>query len=586
MPSIWMSILIVSSIVIATLFPPHIYSWSSPFFISILWWLLFFWFYDGLKKRTLSIKRGFPLPLVAFLAIAVFYTFYSIDVAVSRDFLFFLIAYATAFFLVFQLSADKDPRWITTAIFILGIITSVYGLYQHFWGFHNLLGKIAEIYLAYPSPFQEDIVERLKGGRIFSTFLLPSHFAAFLGLTIPISVGFTLSQRGLLRYLVGLGVVPQIIALYLTKSFSGWLSLMLGGGTFAIVYWGYMKEKSRYLFFTIGGLAATILIVFAALTINRPDNLFSTDNNPLYLRAMNWLTTIDIIKDNPLVGKGLHTYGLIYPAYQKPGVNIVHHAHNTYLQLGVEMSIIGTILFIWFALWWFWRTITTVQATKDKTRRFISCSLMVAGINFFIHHAFDFEFYHPNTTLAGFAVLAAASKKRQSVYRLRIKKRRKIPLAILAITVVVVISILIILPFYARIHHECGRSFMRPTSYNDKMAAAELEKAILYDPIGSEYRHTYGIFLAQRGRLTEGIVQLKEAIRLSHWRHTYHFDLGMIYLQAGDWQKGLEAIKKASSLFPLNAEYHQALKWIYLQMGDKMSASQEEEWIERIRLGR
>jgi putative inorganic carbon (HCO3(-)) transporter len=304
-----------------------------------------------------------------------------------------LISYIVIFLLVAQIPFPKEARWIALTVIILGILTSLYGLYQYFWGFQGLIGKIGQAELSYPSPLREEVIGRLEAGRVFSTFLLPSHFAAFLGVSIPLSAAFILVRTGWVRYLFGLAIALQAFALYLTKSFSGWLSLILACGCFAYIYLGYIKKvKTRYLVYFLGSLILMLALIFAGLSLTRPDNpLASIENNPLVLRALNWGTTIEMIRDNPWIGKGLDTFGLIYPSYQRSGVNIVHHSHNSYLQLGVEMGIIGTVVFLWFACWWFWCTLSIFKKeTKDKALRVWVGSLMIAGMAFFIHHAFDF----------------------------------------------------------------------------------------------------------------------------------------------------------------------------------------------------
>ena len=95
----------------------------------------------------------------------------------------------------------------------------------------------------------------------------------------------------------------------------------------------------------------------------------------------------------------------------------------------------------------------------------------------------------------------------------------------------------------------------------------------------------WGVSRSEALPTQEGIDEVREAIRLSTWRHYYYFDLGMIYLISGERKKGLEEIKKASQLFPLNENYHQWLRSIYLEMGEQALAFQEEQWIERIQRG-
>ena len=529
---------------------------------------------------------------MAFFVLAIFYTFYSIDYAVSRDFFIHVISYTVIFFLIAQVSSSKEARGIPLAIVILGIMTSLYGLYQYLWGFQGLIDKIEGVEILPPSisPLVGDIIGRLEGGRIFSTFLLPSHFAAFLGMSIPLSVAFMLVRKDWLRYLFGLALGLQIFALYLTKSFSGWLSLILASGGFISIYLGYIKRvKTRYLIYSVGGLICVLALIFAGLSLTRPDNPFaSISNNPMVLRVLNWGTTIDMIKDNPLVGKGLHTFGFVYPSYQRPGVNIVHHTHNTYLQLGVELGIIGALIFIWFFFWWGWRTLNVFRKSKDRKSRVWTGSLMVAGMTFFIHHAFDFEFYLPSVTLAGFAVLALAVgvRKEDKVYQIMVKGKGKPFYPVLGFAGALAASLLLLLPFYGQMHFQKAKDCLESKVNFSKWAALELEKAICLDSRNSQYHHQYGVLLVQGlSRHQEGVDEVREAIKLSPWRHYYHFDLGMIYLLSGEQKRGLEEIKKASQLFPLNEAYHQWLRSIYLEMGEQALASQEEQWIERIQRG-
>jgi hypothetical protein len=502
-----------------------------------------------------------------------------------------LISYVVIFFLIAQIVSLKEQRWIALAVVILGILTSLYGLYQYVWGFQGLLGKIGETEFSYPSPLKEDIIGRLEGGRVFATFLLPSHFAAFLGMSIPLSAAFIFVHKDWIRYLFGLALGVQIFALYLTKSFSGWLSLILACGCFACIYLGYIKKrvKTRYLIYSFGGLVLVLALVFAGLSLTRTDNPFtSIANNPMVLRVLNWGTTIDMIKDSPLIGKGLHTFGFVYPSYQRPGMNIIHHSHNTYLQSGVEMGIIGTVVFLWFACWWFWQTVRIFKETKDEKIRILVSSLMIAGMAFFIHNAFDFEFYLPSVTLAGFAMLALAVgvQKKDEVYKIALKKSRRSLFTVVGFIVVIAVSLLVLVPFYGQMHFQRAKSLLKSGTYFAEAAATELKKAIRLDPSNSQYHYEYGVLLVQRlSRQQEGITEVREAIRLSPWRHYYHFDLGMIYLVSGEQGKGLEEIKKASQLFPLDENYHQWLRAIYLQMGDKNLASKEEQWIGRIQKG-
>jgi tetratricopeptide (TPR) repeat protein len=255
----------------------------------------------------------------------------------------------------------------------------------------------------------------------------------------------------------------------------------------------------------------------------------------------------------------------------------------------VEMGIIGPIFFVWFACWWFWRTVRIVKETKDKKLKVWVGSLMVAGMAFFIHHAFDFEFYLPSVTLPGFAILALTigAQKKDRVYKIALKKSRRSLFIAVGFIGTIAVSLLLLCPFYGKMHFQKAKSFLESGPYFAEAAAAELKKAIHFDAHNSQYHYRYGVLLVQRlSRQQEGIAELQEAIRLSPWHHYYHFDLGMIYLAAKEREKGLEEIKMASQLYPLNEDYHQWLRFVYLQMGKKDLVSQEERWIDKIQGGK
>jgi tetratricopeptide (TPR) repeat protein len=254
------------------------------------------------------------------------------------------------------------------------------------------------------------------------------------------------------------------------------------------------------------------------------------------------------------------------------------------------MGIIGTVVILWFACWWFWRTLSIFKKeTKDKTLRVWVGSLIIAGMALFIHHAFDFEFYMPSVTLVGFAVLALAVgvQKKDKVYKIALKKRRRSLFTAGGFIGAIAASLFLLIPFYGQMHFQRAKNFLESGPYFAEEAAAELKKAIRFDAHNSQYHYRYGVLLVQRlSRQQEGIAEVQEAIRLSPWRHYYHFDLGMIYLVAKEREKGLDEIKKASQLYPLHEDYHQWLRAIYLQMGEKELVSQEEQWIDKIQGGK
>jgi len=406
---------------------------------------------------------------------------------------------------------------------------------------------------------------RLEKGRVFSTFLLPSHCAAFLNMTLAVSVGAWWRSRNPWGRASVLGALAlQAAALYLTKSFSGFVSLIAAGSVAAAVYMIYVRHAARRRLAYVGvGAVVVLAVLVMGASLQRADNPFaSMANNPSLLRLLNWEAALRMIQESPWRGSGLHTFGLLYPSFQEAGANVVHHAHNSYLQVGVEMGIAGLAAFGWFAGWWIWRAVKAVRAAGDAGEGLWRSCLLAAGLAFLMHNALDFEFYLPSVTLPGFAVLALVVGEGGSGTRMIVQAGGKRKMLVLGVgfTLALIASLTLTVQVYARMHYDKARYMLNATGVLDREAAHELEQAIRLDPRDSRYHHRYGVLLFRDlARPHEGIAAVERAVNLSPRRHHYRFDLGMMYLLSGNRQKGLGEIERAVEINPGNDTYRELL---------------------------
>ena len=554
------------SLLFAVFFLPALHPWSEAFQLVFLTLGLFLFLYDGINKGELDTKRGaLPSPLALFLVLAVLYTWRSADYTLSRDFLFVLYSYLAIYLLVAHLQ-ERGRRYVLAFLVVLGTFCALHGIYQFFFGFESLLQKIRAPNFRPPpgmAPFMAEVASRIEQKRVFSTFLLPSHFAAFLGMTIPLTTGaFFTVRRITLAFLLLIAASLQILALFLTRSFSGWLSFLLAG-TFVFSICMVIRERvSVRRLAGIWVMALTAIgLIFFLLTLLRPDNPFSAKNNPLLLRLLNWKVALRMIWESPFWGRGLATFGLFYPQYQEAGGNVVHHAHNSYLQLGTEMGVLGAGAFIWFALWWVRGMVQALRRDGGQNVPLIM-AVLVAGVAFFIHTALDFAFYEPGCGLVAFAILGlGVPYMRRGERLLRVKEGWRSPLALGGLAVSLALCIIFILPFYGRLYYQRAELKLQGRVTIPASGVSDLYRAIRFDPRSSEYHHALGVALFRHlGREEEGIAEVKKAISLSPLHHHYHFDLGMMYLMRGEREKGEGAIRRAQKLCPFCEDYRKVLQ--------------------------
>lgn len=285
-----------------------------------------------------------------------------------------LYKYATGILLFcvsFSLS-DKQKNRFILYITVAGLVISVLAIYQYLFGFQHLLTYVAKKSIV--DPFTLDYISRRRS---FFPFVTPNTLAGYLAMVIPLS----LIYKNRLWF-----IIPMALALFLTKSLGALLSIFLGL-TLYLYLRGKLKKKG--IFFLSGSL-----IIIGLVLISR----FATQKlhtQPIFSVAMRlnyWQDTLKIINLHPLVGVGLGNFNLVYSRY----------AHNSYLQIWVEMGILGIISFLWLVI----AIIKSgLKKFNDPIYKLQILALITANIVFLAHNFVDFTFFLPEISLIWWVIL-------------------------------------------------------------------------------------------------------------------------------------------------------------------------------------
>lgn len=93
-------------------------------------------------------------------------------------------------------------------------------------------------------------------------------------------------------------------------------------------------------------------------------------------RADIWRATLELTRQSFPVGTGLGSFDSVYPLTEAPAqihATYVNHAHNDYLQILLEMGIVGALLVLAFLIWWvvqvvsIWRSGLSTHYTRAAT---------------------------------------------------------------------------------------------------------------------------------------------------------------------------------------------------------------------------
>jgi O-antigen ligase len=249
-----------------------------------------------------------------------------------------------AFFVVYHFIADPRELWKLISLMVVTAVgVAIYSVLQHYTGIdvdNWLRGKPANL-----TRFWFGRAEGFRAQGLFPSGITYAHNLSF-PLTM-LTVWFvaqklTWSKRASL--FAGWGCMVFALLFSLTRGV--WLAYLIVLGGLAVV-------KGARSALTI---AAGIVLLGAALLVSSPGvrerAAYMFDINTNLPRSQIWLANLDMIKERPLLGWGYGNYKRFRdPYYQRhPQVDTTAHAHNNFLQMWVDIGLVGLTAFLW--LFW------------------------------------------------------------------------------------------------------------------------------------------------------------------------------------------------------------------------------------------
>lgn len=235
-------------------------------------------------------------------------------------------------------SGREVEKVLTAALWVAGAVAA-YSIVQHFTGLDlakTLVGKESNLD---PFWFGRQEGYRVKGlhpsGITYAHALL---FPLCLITAWGLSPGLVKTQRLLL---VG-GWVLMLFALFLSLTRGVWVAYGL-----ALVLYGLVRGR-RAVLAVVGGVAVCGLLFVGAGQGVRERGLSIFDLEANIGRSQIWLANIDMIKERPLTGWGFGNYKQFREEfYQRyPRADTDAHAHNNFLQMGVDAGLLGLAAFL------------------------------------------------------------------------------------------------------------------------------------------------------------------------------------------------------------------------------------------------
>ncbi len=175
--------------------------------------------------------------------------------------------------------------------------------------------------------------------RVYSTLLNPNIFAGYLA----INLSFGLARFRSLRedMLLTLNIILSSICLLLTYSRGGFAAF---GAAMLVLC--LLKERKKGLSLYLAAMIAAFFILNSTGPNNRADlGSVYQDSSSLY-RLEIWKAALNMFLDSPIFGNGIGTTWYYLSSGSDKLYRYILHSHNIYLQVAVEMGIIGLCAFI------------------------------------------------------------------------------------------------------------------------------------------------------------------------------------------------------------------------------------------------
>lgn len=190
------------------------------------------------------------------------------------------------------------------------------------------------------------------GPRVFSTYGNPNFFGNFLVLILPIIVTQFLKTKSV--YLLPL-IFLDLLCLYGTQTKGAWLGFGISTFIFAVFY--------GYFFLRDNLKVSRVKFILAALTV--PLATFCIVGWWLYkvpisvsFRVATWLSTWEMVETRPLIGTGVGSFKVTYPAFRRPAIFHIEGKHNTetdhaeqeHLEQWLDNGLIGFGFYLWLII--------------------------------------------------------------------------------------------------------------------------------------------------------------------------------------------------------------------------------------------
>lgn len=231
--------------------------------------------------------------------------------------------------------------------------------------------------------------------RAVATFDNPNMLATYLILTAPFLWLYLVRREtsGSGKVIAVLATLASTGCMILTWSRGGWLGMIAAAMVFFVANYKYTLK-----YFLVMGLSSPLWINLLPGNItNRFASIGNLADSSTYYRLYTWKGTLRMLADHYLggIGVGDSAFSHVYPLYAYVGTEITAHSHNLFLELVVELGVMGLVMFLIAMFMVVQRGFGCIKYNSENKSAVSAVSAAIAGLaGALVHGVVDHIWYN------------------------------------------------------------------------------------------------------------------------------------------------------------------------------------------------
>jgi len=338
------------------------------------------WLCRRVAQGYLSRSTQLDIPVAALLVMALVGLYPSVEMSTSLRVLYKMVVEVALFYGLVNGAHSEKRIWAVVAILLMaGTGAAVLGLVGTQWNMSKL-AVLLPVYRWLPNtviPFlnKAGFSGNIVGGAL--AMLLPFNLALFC-----------FGSRRRSRFLLGLSLLIIGATVLLTQSRGALVGLVV-----AFVAMAIWRSRWFVLLVPLGLIGLFLGSRYFGVQQMADFLLISNTTSSAQGRIELWQRAIYMLQDFPYTGIGLGTFSrvapILYPFFLIGPDTVVPHAHNLFLQMGVDLGIPGLVAFIALLTAFASTAVVTIRRARGTEFAPLAIGLFCGFVVYLIHGLLD-----------------------------------------------------------------------------------------------------------------------------------------------------------------------------------------------------